>query len=138
MKTWRLVSGILSITFCLMVLFQSCAAGVVNSIEQNDDTSGSAGMLVGILLLAGGIVSIATRKGGKGGSIAVAVVYGLAALMGLSSAGGTYKDLIVWGVWCLVCAGLAIWAVIKGNNTQQPPNGDSSPQYDEEDDEYFE
>lgn len=32
MKTWKLVSGILSIVLFLVVAFQSCAAGVVDAI----------------------------------------------------------------------------------------------------------
>ena len=72
MKTWKLVAGILSIVFFFVVMLQSCAAGVVNAIEDNGGTSGSAGLIVGILILVGGIVSIATRKStGKGGNIRV-------------------------------------------------------------------
>ena len=62
MKTWKLVAGIISIILFVVVSFQSCAAGVVNALEDNGGTSGSVGILVAILLLAGGIVSIATRK----------------------------------------------------------------------------
>ena len=42
MKTWKLVSGILSIILFVIVTFQSCAAGVANSLEANGETSGSA------------------------------------------------------------------------------------------------
>ena len=62
MKTWKLVSGILSTVLFLVVAFQSCAAGVVDAIEGQGGTSGGAGILVGILMLSGGIVSIATSK----------------------------------------------------------------------------
>ena len=37
MKTWKLVSGILSIIMFVFVTFQSCAAGISNSIEDNGD-----------------------------------------------------------------------------------------------------
>ena len=66
MKTWKLVSGILSIILFVFVSFQSCAAGLSNTLQENGEIGGSAGILVAIMLLAGGIVSIATRKGGKG------------------------------------------------------------------------
>lgn len=70
MKVWKLVSGILSIILFVFVSFQSCAAGVSNALEANGEASGSAGIIVAILMLAGGIVSIATRKSlGKGGKI---------------------------------------------------------------------
>lgn len=112
MKTWKLVSGILSIVLFFMVAFQSCAAGVVNSMESNGEVSGSAGIIVAILLLAGGIVSITTRNGSKGGNIALIVLFGLAALVGFTLA-GSFSDLVIWAAWCLICAVLALVALIK-------------------------
>lgn len=101
MKTWKLVSGILSIIFFILVEFQSCAAGVVNTLDENGGMSGSVGLIVGLLILVGGIVSIATRKGGKGGNIALVSIFGLAAIMGFAGY-GNYKDLMIWAVWCLI------------------------------------
>lgn len=112
MKTWKLVSGILSIVLSIFVLFQSCAAGLSNAIEANGEAGGSAGVMVAIMLLAGGIVSIATRKGGKGGNIALIILFGIGALLG-STMAGSYSDLIIWAVWCLICAVLAIVGIIK-------------------------
>lgn len=118
MKTWRLVSGILSIVMFFFVSLQSCAAGLVNTISDNGEVSGSAGIIVAVMLLAGGIVSIATRKGGKGGSIAVIVLYGIGALVGITLA-GSFGDLVIWGIWCLLCAGLAVVALVKGGKEAQ-------------------
>ena len=73
MKTWKLVSGIISIVLFAFVMFQSCAAGISNSLAENGESGGSAGLIVAIILLAGGIVSIATRNGSKGGNIALIV-----------------------------------------------------------------
>lgn len=113
MKTWKLVSGILSIILFMLVIFQSCAAGVVNALEDNGGSSGSVGIIVAILMLAGGIVSIATRKSqGRGGNIALVVLFGLAALMGLLGH-GNYSDLVIWSCWCLVNAVLAVISMIK-------------------------
>ena len=95
MKTWKLVSGILSIVLFFMVAFQSCAAGISNSLSETGEVSGSAGIIVAIMLLAGGIVSIATRKGGKGGNIALIVLFGIAALFGYTLA-GSFSDLKIW------------------------------------------
>ena len=115
MKTWKLVSGIISIVCFVFVMFQSCAAGLVNAIEDNGGVSGSAGFFVGIFMLVGGIISIATRKSeGKGGNIALIVVFGLAALIGIALH-GNYKDLMIWGIWCLINAILAIVAMRKKN-----------------------
>lgn len=65
------------------------------------------------MLLAGGIVSIATRnKTSKGGNIALIVLYAIAALFGFTLAGG-YSDLKIWSVWCLICLVLAVVSLIK-------------------------
>ncbi len=118
MKTWKLVSGILSIVLFLLVSFQSCAAGLANTLSDNGEVGGSAGIILSILMLAGGIVSIATRKGNKGGNIALIVLFGLAALVGFTLA-GSYADLYIWSAWCLICAAVAIFALIKTKNKQQ-------------------
>lgn len=113
MKTWKVVAGILSVVLFFVVMFQSCAAGLVNSIEENGGSSGSVGVFVGILMLAGGIVSIAVRKSeGKGGDIALIILFGLAALVGFTGF-GNYSDLIIWSVWCLINAALALVDIIK-------------------------
>lgn len=113
MKVWKLVSGILSIVLSVFVVLQSGAAGMVNAIEGNGEVSGTAGILVAVMLLVGGIVSIASRKGGKGGNIAVLILYGLGTLVGFTMA-GNYSDLRIWAGWCLICALLAVVALVKG------------------------
>lgn len=117
MKTWKLVSGILSIILFVVVTFQSCAAGIGNALSENGESSGTAGLIVSIMLLAGGIVSIATRNGGKGGNIALIILFGLASLIGFTSA-GSYADLNIWSAWCLICAILAIICLIKSTKSK--------------------
>ena len=112
MKTWKLVSGILSIVAFFMVAFQSCAAGIGNAMADNGEVSGSAGIIVAIMILSGGIVSIATRKGGKGGNIALIVLFGIGALFGYVLA-GSFSDLNIWATWCLINVVLAIVSLIK-------------------------
>ncbi len=112
MKIWKLVSGILCIVLSLFVILQSCAAGLSNALEENGESGGTAGVVVAIMLLSGGIVSIATRKGSKGGNIALVVMFGLAALVGFTLA-GSYKDLVIWAGWCLICAVLALIDLIR-------------------------
>lgn len=113
MKTWKLVSGILSIILFVLVTFQSCAVGLGNAISENGEVSGSGGVLVAVMMLAGGIVSIATRKSeGKGGDIALIVLYGLGTLTGFALA-GSYSDLRIWAFWCLVCMILAVVSVVQ-------------------------
>ena len=105
MQTWKMVSGIISCVLFVVVSFQSCAAGLVNTIEENGEIGGSSGIFLSFLMLTGGIVSLATRKR-KGGNIALVILYGLAALIGYSGA-GSYSDLNIWSSWCAICAFLA-------------------------------
>lgn len=113
MKTWKLVSGILSIVLFVFVSFQSCAAGLANAISENGESGGSGGIILSVLMLAGGVVSIATRKSnGKGGNIALIALFGLAAFFGFALA-GSFADLNIWAGWCLINAILAVVAMIK-------------------------
>lgn len=117
MKTWKLVSGILSIVLSIFVMFQSSAAGLLNALDGSKESSGTAGLFVAFLMIAGGIVSIAVRKKvGNGGNIALIVIFGLAALIGFVSAAGKFKDLYFWASWCLLLAVLAIICIIKNRN----------------------
>lgn len=113
LTTWKLVSGILSMVLFLLVSFQSCAAGLGNAIMNNGESSGSGGIILAVLMLTGGIVSVATRKSsGNGGNIALIVLFGLASLIGFATA-GSYTDLNVWAFWCLINAVLSIVAIVK-------------------------
>ena len=111
MKTWKLVAGILSIVLFVFVAFQSCAAGLANSLADNGEVSGAAGLVVAVLMLTGGIVSIATRHSSKkGGNIALLILFGIAALIGFACY-GSYSDLAIWSGWCLINAVLAVAAL---------------------------
>ena len=123
MKVWKLVSGILSIVLFVFVSFQSCAAGLSNALEANGEVSGTAGIMVAVFMLAGGIVSIATRKAkGKGGNIALIILFGIAALVGFTNY-GSYSDLAIWSGWCLINAVLAIIAMITGKKKIEDESG---------------
>jgi hypothetical protein len=96
MKTAKLSIGIISIVLSVFVIFQSCAAGISNSLSSNGESSGMAGLLVAITLMVGGIIGLATRKShGRGGSLTSAGFYLFGALVGVLMA-GSYKDLYVW------------------------------------------
>ena len=113
MKTWKLVSGILSIILFVVVSFQSCAVGIGNTLGETGEVGGSGGIVLSILMLAGGIVSIATRNAkGKGGNIALVILFGLATFFGFVMA-GSYSDLKIWASWCLINAILAVVAIVK-------------------------
>jgi len=113
MKTVKLVFGILCIVLCVLVMLQSCIAGLGNALAENGEVSGTAGLLVSIGLLVGGIVMVATRKSeGKGGSIAGIIIFGLAALLGFANA-GSYGDLKVWSALCVLMVVINLIAAIK-------------------------
>lgn len=113
MKTWKLVSGIISIVLSVFVVFQSMIAGLANALEESGQVSGSAGLVVSICMLCGGIVSIVSRKNNsKGTNIALIILFGLATLTGFVLA-GNYSDRI-WSAWCLINAVLAIISLRKG------------------------
>lgn len=110
MKTAKLVFGILSIVFSIMVLFQSCAAGLVDAIEASGGTGGSAGLLVGILMLAGGIVNIAARNS-KGGAIACVVLFCIAGIIGVTMY-GVFADLQIWSWYCILVAAINLISIV--------------------------
>ena len=110
MKTWRLISGILSIVLSLVILLQSCAVGMLEAMGA-DGSDSASGLLVALLLIAAGIVAIVTRNGSRGGSIALVVLYAVAAVIGFSAT--VYADLIVWAVWCCVCAVAALVSLLR-------------------------
>ena len=63
-------------------------------------------------MLAGGIVSVATRKSEKkGGNIALIILFGLAAVIGFTGF-GNFSDLAIWSGWCLINAVVAVIAII--------------------------
>ncbi|WP_302669285.1 hypothetical protein [Eubacterium sp. AF15-50] len=119
MKTWKLVSGILSIVMFALVALQSCAVGIGNALEDNDEVSGSAGLIVAVLLLAGGITSVSVRNAKtNGGNIALIVLFGIAVLFGFVFA-DSYTDLKVWASWCLICLILAVVSLFKNKKNKQ-------------------
>ena len=108
MKTWKLVSGIISIVLSVFVVFQSMMAGLANALEESGQVSGSAGLVVSICMLCGGIVSIVSRT-----NIALLILFGLATLTGFILA-GNYSDLYLWSAWCLINVVLAFISLRKG------------------------
>ena len=113
MKTWKLVSGIISTVLSVFVVFQSMMAGLANALEESGQSSGSAGLVVSICMLCGGIVSIVSRKNNsKGTNIALLILFSLATLTGFVLAGNYY--IYIWSAWCLINAVLAFISLRKG------------------------
>lgn len=129
MRTWKLVSGILSIVLSVFVLFQSCAAGMVHTLAATGENGGSGGVIVAIMLLAGGIVSIVARNGSKGGNIALVVLFGIGAVCGYAMAGTVYQDLYIWATWCLVIAVLAVVSLLKAPKSAEKHRKKAAPRF---------
>lgn len=126
MKTTKLVLGIIGLILSIIIMMQSCAAGVVNALEDNGDVGGFAGYLVAFLLIAGSIVMIATRNSsGKGGSVASLILFALAGVIAVSNA-AVYKDLTIWGILCFICAGVNLISVLSKNRIHKAPEGEHS------------
>ena len=106
MKIAKLVVGIISILLFVLIVFQSCAAGIYNTLDENGEISGTAGMIVAICMLVAGIVGLAARKS-FGGSIAAGVFYLLGGIIGLLCH-GSFSDLIIWSIVSFLFAGLFI------------------------------
>jgi hypothetical protein len=101
MKTTKLVIGLFSMVFFVIIILQSCATGLVNSLNgDTEDSSGTAGVILAIFMLVAGIVGVVTRKEAKGGKFA-GVLYLLAAIIGFASL-GTFTDLVVWSSLSLI------------------------------------
>ena len=122
MKTWKLVSGILCVVLFMIVMLQSCAAGLSNAIEGSEEISGTAGVFLAIMMLTGGIVSIATRKAkGKGGNIALIILFGLASVVGYAGK-GSFSDLGIWAGWCLINVFFAVISLLKKEKKKNEDN----------------
>jgi hypothetical protein len=120
MKTSKLVIGIVSIVLALVVLFQSCAAGLGSALANNQDSSGGTGVFVAILYIVAGIVGIAARKS-KGGAIAATILYAITGIIGVTAT-GMFKDLLVWGVIAFIFAVVfAISIFTQDYSRPEPP-----------------
>jgi len=114
MKTTKLVLGIISCVIVMFVLFQSCAAGMYNALEENNGMSGSVGVIFAILLLAAGIIAIVTHKKlSGGGTLASVIIYVLAGVIAIAGH-GTYSDLMVWGPVSIAIGILFMLFYLKG------------------------
>lgn len=106
MKIAKLVVGILSILLFILIVFQSCAAGIANTLEENGEVGGTAGVILAVCMLIAGIVGLASRKSFAGGIVA-GVFYLLGGIIGLACH-GSFSDLMIWAVVSFLFAALFI------------------------------
>lgn len=98
MSTARLIVGIVMLVFSIPVLFQSCAAGIFNSIENNGGADGTIGFLVSCCMIVFGIIAITTRRTILHNFLAVMSVLSCLIFIYCSFIyDGIFADLAIWG-----------------------------------------
>lgn len=117
MKTTKLVLGIISIVLFFLVSFQSCAAGLGNTLTNSDEVSGTAGILLAFCMLIAGIVGICTRKS-KGGGIIAGIFYLIGGMLGITNY-GSFSDLAIWSVLCLIFGIVFILGSLRMKNAEK-------------------
>ncbi|WP_143314460.1 hypothetical protein [Clostridium sp. HBUAS56017] len=88
------VVGIISIILFAIIEFQSCAAGLGNAMTKNKEVSGSAGLILGVFMLIGGILALASKHS-KGIVITSIIFFALGGIVGYANV-GHFKDLTIW------------------------------------------
>ena len=111
MKTAKMILGNVSMVLFLIIIFQSCAAGISNTLSDNGEVSGSAGTILAFCMLIAGIVGVA-GKNSKGASITAGCFYLIGGLLGIANV-GSFADLMIWSVLSLIFAAVFIIAGIK-------------------------
>lgn len=96
----RLVLGIIATVLGSISFFQSCTVSSLEiageALGEENANAGGSGMLMALLMLAGGIVAIATRKGKAGGIVSGSLMI-FAGITGIG-AGEIFPDLYFYGV----------------------------------------
>lgn len=105
----RTIIGILSLVAFIFVMFQSCAANVVNAMEANmADASAGGGTLLAFILLIAGITTALGRDNAKA-TLVAAIMYGVGAIIGFASL-GTYGDLVFWSIIAVLFGALDVYS----------------------------
>ena len=105
----RTIIGILSLVAFIFVMFQSCAANVVNAMEANTaDASAGGGTLLAFILLIAGITTALGRDNAKA-TLVAAITYGVGAIIGFASL-GTYSDLVFWSIIAVLFGALDVYS----------------------------
>lgn len=94
----RTLAGSLSLVLSVLVMFQSLAVGLGNTLTRSSEGSGAAGIVVAVLMFTAGLTGLITRKTVHAGSpYACCVIYWFCFF--LSRVGsGSFADLRVWGL----------------------------------------
>lgn len=119
MKTARMIIGIVSMVLFILIMFQSCAAGLSNTLSENGEVSGSAGFMLAVCMLVAGIVGVAGKKS-KPCSIVAGSFYALGGIIGIANV-GTFADLQIWSILSLIFAAFFIVSgIIQKKKSSEP------------------
>ncbi len=114
--TAKIVLGILSMVLFIIILFQSCAAGIGNILADNGEVSGGAGFIVAINLLISGIILVAARKSSKKAPMIICAVLLWLSYFIAKMLGGSYGDLRIWGFFSFA---LGVFCLCSVANTKK-------------------
>jgi len=102
-KVWKILSGIISCMVAIVAAIQAFTMDIIHILSEYADPCGIFGIILAVLLLAGGIISITTCKAeGSGGNVALILIFTTAFVIGLFKM-TDYPDLIIWAWWGFVC-----------------------------------
>lgn len=110
MKIAKKVIGIISVVLFGVISLQSCAVGLGNTLTNNGEISGSAGIVVAIMMFISGILGIAVGES-TGATITAACLYGVAGIVGMVNA-GSYGDLMIWSVLSYIFAFIFVISIL--------------------------
>ena len=103
MKTWKLVSGIISIIISVVIYHQSNQFSALETFSGAKSSISMYGYVAAMLILSSGIVSISTRESEKnGGNYAMIIMFLIAAYIGFSIR-NVYQDMLLWAGWSIIC-----------------------------------
>ena len=111
------IIGVISSVLFIVIAFQSCAAGFVNTVNNNKVASGSAGIMLALCMLIAGILSLLS-KNSKSITLAAIVFYLFGGLVGIANV-GVFADLQIWSALSLIFGALLVWHLKKHKDLYQ-------------------
>ncbi|MCI9398807.1 MAG: hypothetical protein HFJ07_03145 [Lachnospiraceae bacterium] len=116
MKIWKLLSGILCIICSSRILLLSCVAGLVSPMGADEAVQVEFSIAAAVLILIGGIVSIAVRNKNAGNAV-VAMIFAIEAIV-IYILSGKFEHLMIWATWALICSIIFVAALLKDDKPQ--------------------
>jgi hypothetical protein len=127
MKTWKLISAIISILIGAEILREGSVLYSFVSAFNEDTTYVTHGIMAGVLVLAGGIITLVARSTKKNvyNKIALAC-YILGLILCLMGPKG-WENLLVYSAWPLICAVFASIDLFKNKGKTEEVEKDERP-----------